>query len=324
MNANTDINIETIRTDLAKSLNIAFPQNDAYGFLVDTIGNAETLSKLMPMIKSSSAGNIDALTIGKRKIRIADDTSGNPTGVTGITKRQIAYAVKKVFWDEWIKNDDVFYNAVREANNIATQTGISNTTDLETLIIQMLQKQFAMDLQDLAFNGDTTDTSGDAAFLTILDGFVKKMKTSTNETDLGAAALTLTQFVNHVQLLPEEYKNNFADDIAWFITRKVHDKLMALVSARATGYGDAVMQDGKITKLAGYDIEIVASMQSGFVALTPRKNLVPIMTMDVKYTRTGDGAEAAKRDSTYHIIHAYLDVIVKEVNAVAYMIGDNL
>ena len=324
MNANQDINIDTIRTTLMKSLTIAFPANDAYGFLVDTINNAGTLNMLRPMIKAVPAGNIEALTIGKRKIRLADDTTGNPVGVNSITKRQIPYAVKKVFWDEWLKNDDVFYNAIREANNILTQTGISNTADLETLVIQMLQKQFAMDLQDLAFNGDTADVSGDSAFLTILDGFVKKMKTSTNETDLTANQPTISDFMDHILLLPEQYKNNFGADIKWFITRKTHDKIAALVSARESGYGDVVLQNGQVQRLGGYDVEVVAGMQSKFAALTPAQNLVPVLTMDVKYNRTSDGAEALKRDSTYHIIHAYLDVVIKEIDAVAYMIGDNL
>lgn len=317
--------VNSVKENIAKNLNIAFPANDAYNFLVDTINNAGTLQMLRPMYKSVPAGNIDALKIGRRKLRLADDESNeNPTGVNSITKRQIPYAVKKVFWDEWLKNDDVYYNAIRQATSVMSQQGITETNNLESLVVQMLQKQFAMDLQDLIFNGDTAASGSDAEFLKIVDGFVKKMKTSTHKTDLAEAEPKLMDFINHIQLLPEEYKNNYEGSIKWFMTRGIHDKIMALITERQTGFGDATIVDGKVTRLGGYDIEIVSGMQGGFVALTPMENLVPIFTMDVKYRRESTGPLCAKKDSTYHIIHAYLDCVIREIDAVAYMIGTKL
>ncbi|QIB26094.1 phage major capsid protein [Caloranaerobacter azorensis] len=324
-------NQQILKSDIVgaikKNLNITFPANDAYQFLVDTINYASTLKMLQPMYKTVPAGKIDILTVGRRRLREADDESNViPTGVGSISKRQIDYAVKKVFWDEWLKNDDVYYNAIRQTTSHMQQPGITNTADLETLVFQMLQKQLAMDLQDLAFNGDTEtlNTDPDYDFLKILDGFVKKMKQSPHKTDLGTNEPTLLDFLNHVQLLPEKYKNNYQDSIKWFITRKTHDKIMALVQARATGYGDAVLVDGRITRLAGYDVEVVAGMQSGFAALTPKENLVPIFTQDIKYKRVGDDVLCAKKDSTYHIFHAYLDCIIREIDAVAWMSGEKL
>jgi len=329
MRTNQQILKSDVVSAIKKNLNIAFPANDAYQFLVDTINNASTLAMLQPMYKSVPAGKIDTLTIGRRKLREADDDSNEvPTGVGSITKRQIDYAVKKVFWDEWLKNDDVYYNAIRQATSQMQQPGITNTSDLETLVFQMLQKQLAMDLQDLIFNGDTTalleDGSTPDPFLSILDGFVKKMKQSTHKTDLTTNEPTLVDFANHVQLLPEKYKNNYSESIKWFMTRKTHDKIVSLVLQRTTGYGDVVLQEGKVKRLAGYDVEVVAGMESGFVALTPKDNLVPIFTQDIKYKRVGDDVLCAKKDSTYHIFHAYLDCVIREVDAVAWMTGDKL
>lgn len=303
---NQDILKSGQTTFVMKDVNIPLPAAAAQAFLVDTINNASTLKKLQPHYTSAPAGNIDVLTAGTRKLRLASKTD-TPAGVGGITPRQIPYAVKKVKWDEWIQNDDVYYAMQNRGQ------------DAEAVVVEMIQKQFGVDLQDLIFNGDST--SGDP-FLNITDGFVKKMKTSTNKTDLTTNEPTILDFVNHIQLLPEKYKSR--DDINWFITRKTNDKLVALVSNRATGFGDAVLQDGKITRLAGYDVEVVNTLQTGFAALTPMENLKPVFTRDLRYNRTAQGATAAAKDATYHILFAYLDAIVREVEAVAWMTGTKL
>lgn len=298
---------------IKKNLDIPMAVSDAQAFLVDTINTASTLPKLEPLYRDVAAGKIDALSVGRRKLREAgvDDT---PTGTGAIANRQIPYAVHKVKWDEWLQNDDVFYSAAARGDNV------------EAKVISMIQQQFGVDLQDLIFNGDTDALLGDGVtpdpFLSIVDGFIKKMKASSNVTDLAANEPTIMDFVNHIQLLPERFKS--FSDVAWFITQKTNDKLVAMISNRLTGFGDAVLQEGKITRLAGYPVEVVAEMQSGFAALTPRSNLKPVFTRQLRYIRTADGATAAAKDATYHVLYAYLDAVVREVDAVAYMKGSKL
>lgn len=307
------INKENSITSIKKNIDIPMATSDAEQFLVDTINKATTLPKLVPLYRDVAAGNLDALSVGRRKLRQAgkNDTAD---GTNSINNRQIPYAVKKVKWDEWIQNDDVYYSLTARGDNV------------EQKIIDMVQQQFGVDLQDLIFNGDTTALLADGVtadpFLSITDGFVKKMKLSTNKTALGANEPTILDFVNHIQLLPERYKS--FSDIAWFITQKTNDKLVAMVANRQTGFGDAVLQDGKITRIAGYPVEVVAELQSGFAALTPKTNLKPVFTRNLRYIRTGEGSTAAAKDATYHVLYAYLDAIVREVEAVAWMSGDKL
>lgn len=291
---------------IMKDLNVPMPAAPSEQFLRDTIVNATTLAKLPVQYKKAPAGNIDALAVGRRKLRLAG-ANDTPDGTGSISSRQIPYAVKKVKWDEWLQNDDVFYNMSARGE------------DVESTIVAMIQKQFGVDLQDLIFNGDTT--SGDT-FLNIVDGFVKRMKVSTNKTDLTTNDPTILDFINHIQLLPEKYKS--FDDITWFITQTTHDKLVSLISSRTTGFGDTVLVDGKVARVAGYPVEIVATMQSGFAALTPLRNLVPILTRDLRYIRTGVGSTAAAKDATYHVLYAYLDCVLREVDAVAWMTGTKL
>lgn len=312
MSNQTILNKESTVASIKKNLDIPMAISDAEAFLVDTINMASTLPKLLPIYRNVAAGNLDALSVGRRRIRQAgkDDL---PTGTGSIASRKIPYAVKKLKWDEWLQNDDVFYSVSARGDNA------------EQKIISMIQQQFAVDLQDLIFNGDVDaeePLSTPDPFLSILDGFVKKMKASTYKTELVAAEPTIMDFVHHIQLLPERFKS--FSDVTWFITQKTNDKLVALISNRQTGFGDAVLQDGKITRLAGYPVEVVAEMQSGFAALTPKSNLKPVFTRQLRYIRTADGATAAAKDATYHVLYSYLDAVVREVEAVAYMTGEKL
>ena len=306
------INKEVAMSSIRKDLNITLPQDQAYQFLIDTIANAGTLARLQPIFRNSGTGNLDTLSVGSRKIREHSRTN-TPTGVGGVTPGQIPYNVKKVFWDEWLQDDDVWYNQQARGE------------DIEQTVIAMIQKQLGADLQDLSFNGNTATASEDPdyAFLSILDGFVKKAKVSPYKTDLAAAEPTILDFTNHIRILPEKYKNSH-DDITWFLTRGTHDKIVSLATQRQTGFGDAVLQEGRLSRLAGYNVEVVASLQSGFAALTPFKNFKPVFTRELRYNRTAEGATAKAKDATYHIIFAYLDAGVREVDAVAWMTGTKL
>ncbi len=301
---------------IQKDVSVQMPSGDSEAFLRDTIGKSSTLPKLKPIFRKTPAGKIDTLNVGRRKIREvdADITSTDVDNVTdGTGKGQISYSVHKVFWDEWIKNDDVWY------------TLQSRGQDVETALIDMIQEQFGVDLQDLIFNGDTEAGAGpDQDFLKILDGFVKKMKASSHVTDIGVEAPTINHFMQHLQLLPEKYKNRYRTDITWFLSQGTYDKLVAELSARQTPGGDAILVDGDLKKIGGYKVEVVADLQSGFASLTPMSNLKPVFTRELKYVRTGVGPLCAKKDATYHILHAYLDCVIREIDAVAYMIGDNL
>jgi hypothetical protein len=302
------------QVSIQKDLDFTMPHNDAESFLVDTIQNASTLPKLQPLYKKMAAGTIPALQVSRRKLRLAS-ANDNPNNTTrGVSDRPIDYAVKKVKWDEWLQNDDVW----------AAINGRGD--DLESKVIEMIQKQFAADLQDLAFNGDTNAKLSDGTtpdpFLSILDGFVKKMKASTYKTDLATNDMELMDFVNHVQVLPEKFKSR--DDITWYIGQGTHDRLVARIVGRQTGYGDAVLTAGKVERIAGYPVEVVADLQQGFAALTPAGNLKPVFTRDLRYIRTGQGSTAAAKDATYHVLFAYLDCLVLETEAVAWMTGDKL
>ncbi|MED0705863.1 phage major capsid protein [Aneurinibacillus aneurinilyticus] len=314
MTANSSlISKEQQLASIRKSVNLVMPKKEAEAFLVDTLKMASTLPKLRAKYTDVPSSKIPKLKVKSRQIR---EHTGDeqPTGTGSIDTPQVPYSVRKVYWDEWIKDDDVWYNNTARGDDVETKT------------IDLVQGQFSVDIQDLLFNGDADAKLADGTtpdpFLSILDGFVKKMKASTIKTALGAAEPTIDDFVNHVLLLDEKYLN--MTDLTWIMNRRTYQKLVALVQKRPTTLGDVTLVNGKLTEIAGYPIEVVQSLQSGFVALTPLSNLVPVFTRDLRYKRTADGATAAIKDSTYHILFAYADAVVLELEAVAWMSGDKL
>ncbi|KMZ42517.1 MULTISPECIES: phage major capsid protein [Bacillales] len=298
---------------IRKSINLTMPKKEAEEFMVDTLKKASTLPKIGRKHTDTPSGKLPKLKVKSRQIR-EHTGKENPTGTGSIETPDVPYAVKKVFWDEWLKDDDVWYNDTARGDDVETKT------------IDLVQGQFGVDMQDLLFNGDTAAKLANGTtpdpFLSVLDGFVKKMKASTLKTTLGAAEPTIDDFVNHVLLLDEKYLN--MTDLTWIMSRRTYQKLVALVQKRQTALGDVTLVNGKLTEIAGYPIEVVQSLQTGFVALTPLSNLVQVYTRDLRYKRTADGATAAIKDSTYHILFAYADAVVLELEAVAWMSGDKL
>ena len=298
---------------IRKSINLTMPKKEAEAFISDTLKKASTLPKLGVKHTDVPSSKLPKLKVKSRQIR-EHTGAENPSGTGSILTPEVPYAVKKVFWDEWLKDDDVWYNKTARGDDVETKT------------IDLVQGQFGVDLQDLLFNGDTAAKLPDGTtpdpFLSVLDGFVKKMKVSTLKTVLGTAEPTIDDFVNHVLLLDEKYLN--MTDLTWIMSRRTYQKLVALVQKRQTALGDVTLVNGKLTEIAGYPIEVVQSLQTGFVALTPLSNLVQVYTRDLRYKRTADGATAAIKDSTYHILFAYADAVVLETEAVAWMSGDKL
>ncbi|MED4749942.1 phage major capsid protein [Brevibacillus choshinensis] len=298
---------------IRKSVNLVMPKKEAEAFMVDTLKKASTLPKLNTKHTDVPSSKLPKLKVKSRQIR-EHTGAEEPNGTGSISTPEVPYAVKKVFWDEWIKDDDVWYNNTARGDDVETKT------------IDLVQGQFGVDLQDLLFNGDTAAKLPDGTtpdpFLSVLDGFVKKMKGSTLKTTLATAEPTIDDFVNHVLLLDEKYLN--MTDLTWIMSRRIYQKIVALIQKRQTALGDVTLINGKLTEIAGYPIEVVQTLQTGFVALTPLSNLVPVITRDLRYKRTADGPTAAIKDSTYHILFAYADAVVLELEAVAWMSGDKL
>lgn len=283
--------------------------DQAEAFIYDIIQNSNTLKKLNVQYKDQTSGNIEALEAQTRKTRKHTHTPGDvPTGNFDVNKREIPYNVVKVFLDMWLSNDDVWY--------ILRQRG----QNMETALTSMMQEAFALDIQDLLFNGDTSASgTGDDDFLKILDGFVKKIKAVERKINLGANLPQPEDFIKLKKTIPSKYYNHPKFNFHWILSENTKLDIQRAIIERPTAWADSVIVNGELVKLAGFPIEVVSTYPDNFIALTPLSNLQPVFTRDVRYNMTSTGVECAKRDATYHIGFAYLDAIINNTECVAWM-----
>ena len=293
------------KADAASTLLVT---DQAEAFIYDIIQNSNTLRKLNVQFKDQTSGTIEALEAQTRKTRKYSYTPSEvPAGNFDTNKREIPYNVVKVFLDMWLKNDDVWYVLRQRGQN------------METALTSMMQESFALDMQDLLFQGDTAATGADAEFLNILDGFVKKMKAINRKINLGAKLPEPDDFIKLKKMIPSKYWNHPKFNFTWIISENTKLDIQRAIIVRPTAWADSVIVDGKLVKVAGLPIEVVSTYPDNFIALTPLANLQPVYTRDVRYNMTSTGVEAVKKDATYHIGFAYLDAVVNNPECVAWM-----
>lgn len=293
--------------EVIKSVSLKVPPNEAEDFIVDAMKKATTVSGMNIKFVDSPAGNLQALFVIQGKVREHAGSNTTPSGTGGIDERDIPYTCRQVMWDDWISNDDVYYNNRMRG------------TDTEETLVAMMQQGFGNDIQKLLFDGDKSSAH---PMLKIMDGFTKKARATLYQTNLIDAEPTIEDFINHAQLLDEKYLDQ--PDVTWFMNRKTYLKLVGLVQKRPTNLGDTTLVNGKLTEIAGYPIEVVQGMSGGLVILTPKKNFVPVFTRDVEYARTSEGADAVAKKSTYHALFATIDAVILDLEGVAIMTGSKL
>lgn len=283
--------------------------DQAEAFIYDIIANSNTLSKLNVQYKDQTSGNIEALEAQTRKTRKYSHTPGDiPAGNFDVSKREIPYNVVKVFLDMWLANDDVWYILQQRGQN------------METALTSLMQEAFALDMQDLLFNGDTAASgTGDDDFLKILDGFVKKIKAIDRKINLGAKLPSPEDFIVIKKKIKSKYWNHPKFNFHWVISENTKLDIQRAIIARPTAWADSVIKDGELVKISGLPIEVVSTYPDNFIALTPLSNLQPVFTREVRYNMTSTGVECVKRDASYHIGFAYLDAIINNQECVAWM-----
>lgn len=145
----------------------------------------------------------------------------------------------------------------------------------EDHIARMLAMQFANDLTDLAWNGDTEDTSEYANFLTIDDGFIKQAKASATthkfDTD-GSTDYKGDVFPGMLEMLPNKWKANKAE-LRFYVSPTVAEAYIEQLTVRQTAWADELLQTGKLPLYKGITIFPVDFIPDDVLVLTLRRNL---------------------------------------------------
>ncbi len=142
----------------------------------------------------------------------------------------------------------------------------------EDHIARMLAQQFANDLTDLAWNGDTASAD---AFVQIDDGIIKLAKTSTatHKFDTnGSTDYKGVVFPGMLNMLPNKYKANKAE-LRFYVSPTVAEAYIEQLTTRQTAWADELLQTGNLPQYKGITIFPVDFIPDDVIVLTLRKNL---------------------------------------------------
>lgn len=291
---------------IKKSNNVTLPADEGRAYMQDVVASGSTLAKLNYYPAKSATGKIEMLGVKKRRLKEHQGINTTPDGTDHVEERSVPFALTPVYTDAWFENDNVYYTARSRGQNV------------EDIVASMIQQQFSADLQDLAFNGDTASVD---TFVKLDDGFLKLAKTNadTIKHDVTGDIEIADLQVVPVKVKPEQLR---VGKYVWIMGSGTHTKLQAEVIARPTALGDAVLINGLLAKLHGYDIEIVDHITEDKVLFTPLENLTVVTGFDVQYSRTGEGPEAMAKQATYHFVLSSIDFIIRTPKALVYIGAD--
>lgn len=303
---NTTEMLQKQMDNIKKSNNVTLPADDGRAFMQDVVASGSTLAKLNYYAAKSANGAIDMLGVKKRRLKLHQGINTTPDGTDHVEERTVPFSLVPVYTDAWFENDNVYYTARSRGQNV------------EDIIASMIQQQFGADLQDLAFNGDKSSSD---AFIKLDDGFLKLARTNvdTIKHDVTGAIKIADLQVVPPKVAPEQLR---AGTFVWVMGRGTHTALQAEVIARPTALGDAVLVNGVLTRLHGYDIEVVDHIVEDTVLFTPLENLTVVTGFDVQYSRTGEGPEAMAKQATYHFVLSSVDFVIRTPKALVYIDAD--
>lgn len=142
----------------------------------------------------------------------------------------------------------------------------------EDHIAQMLALQFANDLTDLAWNGDTASAD---TFVQIDDGFIKLAKSSADNHKFdtnGSTDYKGVVFPGMLNMLPNKWKANKAE-LRFYVSPTVAEAYIEQLTTRQTAWADELLQTGKLPQYKGITIFPVDYIPDDVITLTLRKNL---------------------------------------------------
>jgi len=184
------------------------------------------------------------------------------------------------------------------------------------ILVEKFARQFGVDSEDLAFNGDTT--SGDA-FLSINDGWIRDAEQQGPAANVDHANATIDKsiFNNLMTSLDAKYRRN-PEDLVFITSLNQKQNYKDYLTDRSTAAGDAMLMTGEEPTPYGRPIVTPVGFPDDRIMLTTPMNLVWGVHRDVNMRVTQEGEAVVKRDlyGIYNLL-ARTDYKVEESNAVA-------
>jgi len=265
---------------------------------------------------------LEKVNVGERVIRSATQALGEYTNA-GASFSKVELTTKKIRLD-W------------EVSSEALEDNIEGSA-LEDHLVRLMTNAFANDIEDLAINGDGSTGN----FLSIMPGFIKKVKTNGAGGDAHESVVTISDnawttdvMQNIILAMPRNYralKNNLkfyagtdafqgivkhngtlADAIA-----EAFSPTPAGTAANRQAYLDGNAQTfggARTTRVLGIDVQEVPYYPAGYVDLTFPQNRVWGFQRDITVNREC----RPKKDTIEYTVFVRFGIQWEELDAVAF------
>lgn len=262
--------------DLSTNGGVLLPEQGA-AFIRKLI-KSPTLIRVCRVVEMTSPQRkINKIGFGTRILRkAASGTALTQTQRSKPTTEQITLNTHEQIAEVRIPYDVMEDNIERAmvANNEVANTGPGG---LRQTIIDMIAERAALDIEELGLLGDTAYTNGgdadDQAYLSQLDGWIKKTAATGNVVDAASASISKDVFKKGLKAMPVQYQRNKAA-LNHFISVNQETEYRDTLADRGTGLGDQLVEGTRDVAAYGSPIKSVALMPEAKGLYTDPMNLI--------------------------------------------------
>lgn len=296
----------TVTTMDTPALN--YQQVDA--FLKMAYESTEFLKGIRTVTRTSAKGTIDKIGVTGRNLR-GKVENNMASKITGPTFPQVPYAVAPV-----VLAFEITEEFIRQTSRVRGQNA-------EEIIMAAMTKNYADNMQDLGFNGDTAtpSTDPDYDFLKINNGWLKKAKEEGNLIDWATLPdeKKIGIFFELERAVPTRLRA--AGEFKYFMHPNTFSERLQKLAEKDTSASIQLQITGGVKKINSYAVEEVAHMPEGVVIFTYHDNFVLVNTYEMQIRKTTEGKEAIYADKRFYAIHSDFDSIFEEPGAVSIAEG---
>lgn len=261
------------------------------------------LSEITHETRVSPKGSLPTIGMNSRILRSGEENKDTITGNESKAKLgSIKYATKELLLGTSISEKFLRENAAQK--------------NFKPLFLDMLAKQFRVDLLDLMWNGDedTDESHLDYDFLSLDNGIIKQLESEGNILDASTyTVFTDDMFLDAQALLPSKYFD--PTKFKWISNQKTYTNWLKHLKKRNTTAGDMALLGNEKCNPLNIPWERVANFPDGKILLINPKNIGAINTFKVNLKSTSEGKEALFKGERYYASRMDNDFIVYRKDA---------
>ncbi|NOQ30237.1 MAG: hypothetical protein GQ570_03845 [Helicobacteraceae bacterium] len=263
----------------------ALNEEQSSSFIRKLISQPTLLNGVRTVTMNSPQRQINKIGFGKRILRkgtsgVALDTAAvdgafnataEATARAKPTTSQVLLSTNEVLAEIRIPYDVIEDNIERGNINAAGANSSAQPIQggLKDTIISMIAERAALDLEELAINGDTAVVGSDP-YLGMVDGFLTQ---STSNVVAAGGPATRTMFKNGLKTMPDQYLRN-RSAMRHYVSHDNEIEYRDTLAQRETAGGDGLIQGYAPVYAFGVPVEPVALMPEAQGIFTFPQNMI--------------------------------------------------